>query len=61
MTCVTLSLAKQGASCEKRLGSLVAYLIVGPNGMHDDDGSPLDRKVYMRPTYVQNLDSIRSS
>ena len=33
--------------------------LVGPTGMHDDHGSPLDVKIYMRPTYVQDLDYIK--
>ena len=34
---------------------------IGQHGMDDDYGSLLDRKVYMRPTYAQHLDSTRSS
>ena len=36
-------------------------LLVGFIGMHDDHGSLVDEKIHMRPTYMQNLESIRST
>lgn len=37
------------------------HLLLGLTEIHDDHEITLDRKIYIRPTHVQNLDSIKSS